>query len=409
MDLLARAAEGFRTVAFAANIKERALHFLGQWLGGGEFAGYKPQIEWLIEKGEWAGLLDRFYQILPFGTGGRRGAVGIGPNRMNLWTLGASVQGHCIYLKEKFPGAGPLRVVLAYDVRQFEDTRKNYDRSRPNPVLHLSSRAFAQHAAGVYAANGIQAHILPADSTRYLATPELSFTIRMLQAHGGLNISASHNPPDDNGGKFYDERGAQPVPPDDQIMADIVDQVTQIRSLPWADAQRSGRVQFLDDGPHAGYIDLIRRQRLVSPPRFDEIQIVFTPLHGVGAMTAMEAIVAQGFRVAPVEEQMTPDGQFPNVTKSREPEVPSARSGRASRFTGADLVLATDPDADRLGSMAPDSGKSTSSTATRSAIVTNFKSQARRDRDDAQRPIVLTTLVTASLVTKIGRHYGARS
>src|SRR5262249_1765110 len=153
---------------------------------------------------------------------------------------------------------------------------------------------FAQHAVGVYAANGIHSSILPTDSKRYLATPELSFTIRTLSAHGGLNVSASHNPPDDNGGKFYDERGGQPVPPDDQIMADLVDQVAAIKFLPWTDALRSGRVHMLDSGPHDGYIELCRRQSLVAPPRFDEFQVVFTPLHGVGAMTAMEVLLGQG-------------------------------------------------------------------------------------------------------------------
>src|SRR5262249_6823289 len=186
-------------------------------------------------------LLDRFYQILPFGTGGRRGPVGIGPNRMNLWTLGASVQGHCEYLKERFPGSGPLHVVLAYDVRCFRDRRRQYNPDLPNPALGLSSKDLAQYAAGVYAANGVHAHILPPDSKRYLATPELSFAIRHLRAHGGLNVSASHNPPDDNGGKFYDERGGQPVPPDDQIMADPADQVTAIKTLPWPATRRSGR------------------------------------------------------------------------------------------------------------------------------------------------------------------------
>lgn len=413
MDLLARAAEGVRTLPFAPQLKERALQFLGQWLSGAEFAGYRPQIEWLIEAGQWSNLLDRFYQILPFGTGGRRGAVGIGPNRMNLWTLAASVQGHCIYLKEKFPGVSPLRVVLAYDVRRFEDTRKNYDPKRPNPVLHLSSRDFAQHAAGVYAANGIQAYILPPDSARYLATPELSFTIRFLQAHGGLNVSASHNPPDDNGGKFYDERGGQPVPPDDQIMADIVDQVTQIRSVPWPDAQRSGRVLFLDDGPHRAYIDLIRKQSLVSPPRFDEVQIVFTPLHGVGAMTAMEALVAQGFRVAPVEEQMTPDGQFPNVTKTPNPEVSESmdRAEALAQKIGADLLLATDPDADRLGAMIPGSAERwrVLNGNEIGALLTHFKlSKLAESGEMPASPIVVTTEVTTNLITRIARHFGTQ-
>src|SRR5436305_3058924 len=161
MELLTRVAEGFQTIQADSAVKEQALRFLNQWLTGAEFTAYRPQLEWLIQQGQWAGLLDRFYQILPFGTGGRRGAVGIGPNRMNLWTLAASVQGHCEYLKERFPGEGKLLVVLAYDVRQFEDQRKNYNPALPNPVLHLSSKALARHAAEVYTANGIHAHILP--------------------------------------------------------------------------------------------------------------------------------------------------------------------------------------------------------------------------------------------------------
>src|SRR5881396_3790799 len=121
MELLTQTRSGFATIDADAALKERALTFLGHWLSAAEYAAYRPQLEWLIQTKQWPGLLDRFYQILPFGTGGRRGAVGIGPNRMNLWTLGASVQGHCEYLKERFPGIQPLRVVLAYDVRRFED------------------------------------------------------------------------------------------------------------------------------------------------------------------------------------------------------------------------------------------------------------------------------------------------
>src|SRR5207253_1975525 len=136
-----------------------------------------------------------------------------------------------------------------FDVRQFEDQRGIYNRDLPNPVLHLTSREFYQYAAGVYAANGIRSAILAPESKRYLATPELSFSIRFLKAHGGLNMTASHNPPDDNGSKFYDERGAQPVPPEDQLMSEFVDQVKTIRQLPWPEAVKSGKVQFLNDEP----------------------------------------------------------------------------------------------------------------------------------------------------------------
>src|SRR5580692_5520520 len=146
MDPLDRVVAGLVGLDADGKLKRQAITYLGQWLTRPEFAAYKPQLDWLIATERWSGLLDRFCQILPFGTGGRRGAVGIGPNRMNLWTLGASVQGHCAYLKERFPGLDRLQVVLAYDVRCFEDQRKQYNAALPNPVLHLSSRDLAHHA-----------------------------------------------------------------------------------------------------------------------------------------------------------------------------------------------------------------------------------------------------------------------
>src|SRR3954454_14410037 len=115
MPLLDQAADGLRSVAADPATTERAIAALGQWLTDSQFAAYRPQLEWLITEKKWSLLLDSFYQVLPFGTGGRRGHVGVGPNRMNPWTIGASVQGHCEYLKEKFPGVAPLRVVIAYD------------------------------------------------------------------------------------------------------------------------------------------------------------------------------------------------------------------------------------------------------------------------------------------------------
>jgi phosphoglucomutase/phosphomannomutase len=415
MDFLSEANKGFQTIPVDAAVKDQAFKHLRQWLTEPEFAAYRPQIEWLIQEKQWAGLLDRFYQILPFGTGGRRGAVGIGPNRMNLWTLGASVQGHCEYLKERFPGVRQLQVVVAYDVRRFEDVRKNYNPRLPNPVLHLTSRDLAHYAVGVYTANGVHAFTLPPGSKKFLATPELSFVIRYLKGHGGLNISASHNPPDDNGGKFYDERGGQPVPPDDQIMADLVDQVTTIKSLPWPDALRGGRVHFLDDSSHQAYIDLCRRQSLIAPPKTQEIQVAYTPLHGVGAMTAMEVLVHQGFKVLPVEEQMRPDGLFPNVTQAPNPEVPASmdRAEALAKKQNADLVLSTDPDADRLGAMIPTSEAPKNWRFVTgneiAALLTHFKlSKLARQGRLPRSPIVIKTEVTTGLITRIARHFGAQ-
>jgi phosphoglucomutase len=404
---------GFASIDADAVLKARALDAVAAWLTDPQFADYRPQLDWLIRQQQWSVLLDSFYQVLPFGTGGRRGSVGIGPNRMNLWTVGASVQGHCVYLKEKFPGVEPLRVVLGYDARRFLDQRKVYNPGLPNPVLGLSSRNLAEHAAGVYAANGVHVHVLPADSRRYVTTPELSFTIRLLKAHGGLNVTASHNPPDDNGSKFYDERGGQPVPPDDQIMSDLVDQVTHTKWLPWPEAQRSGKVHWLTDEPHKAYIDLCRRQSLVPPPRFDEFKLVYTPLHGVGGMNAGEVLDAQGFRPVVVPEQATPDGQFPNVTKSPNPEVPESmdRAVALGIKENADLVLATDPDADRLGAEAPDGrgGYRFITGNEIAALVTWFKlSKLQQAGRMPASPIVANSLVTTSLTTRIGRHFGAQ-
>jgi phosphoglucomutase/phosphomannomutase len=422
----------FRALNGDEALTDQAAKFLQQWLTQPEFADYRPQLDWLIDTRQWAGLLDRFYQILPFGTGGRRGAMGIGPNRMNRWTLGASVQGHCEYLKERFPGVVPLKVVVAYDVRRFEDQCRNYHPDFPNPVLHVSSRDLAHHAVCVYAGNGVHSHILPESSTSYLATPELSFAIRHLAAHGGLNISASHNPPDDNGGKFYDERGAQPIPPEDQIMAELVDQVTAIKSLSWKEAVRTGKVHFLEDTVHRAYLDLCRKQSLVRPPRRDEFKVVFTPLHGVGGMTALEVLREQGFHVLPVEEQMTPDGQFPNVTQSPNPEVPAALdlAENLARECRADLVIATDPDADRVGAMcpriSPEKGTHLVSGSRKRdaspfpgwryltgnelcALLVHFK--LRRLVEEGMlpnSPIVVKTLVTTGMVSRIARAFGAQ-
>jgi phosphoglucomutase len=416
MDLLAAARTGFQTIDADAALKEKALANLNTWLTHADFAAYRPQLEWMIASAKWSLLVDSFYQVMPFGTGGRRGSVGIGPNRMNLWTLGASVQGHCEYLKQRFPGVNPLHVVLAYDVRQFEDKRGVYNRDLPNPVLHLTSRNFCEYAAGVYAANGIHAHILPPDGKRFVATPELSFSIRYLKAHGGLNMTASHNPPDDNGSKFYTELGSQPVPPEDQLMSELVDQVTVIRNLPWVDATRGGKVHYLDDAPHRAYIELCRKESLIPPPKFDEIRVVFTPLHGVGGMCAGEVLEAQGFRPIPVVQQQTPDGQFPNVTKTPNPEVRECmdRAEEVAKEHSADLVLATDPDADRIGALAcrsPD-GKGDYRFITGNEIaslVTHFKlRELHRSGSLPPSPVVVTTEVTTGQITRIGRHFNAQ-
>lgn len=412
MELAAVINEGFAKVEAPAAVKAAALTNLTRWLTTVEFKDYQPQLEWLIGQKQFSGLVDRFFQILPFGTGGRRGAVGIGPNRMNAWTLGASVQGHCEYLRQRFPGK-PLQVGLAYDVRKFNDSRQQYCRDLPNPVLGLSSRSLAELAAEVYAANGIVAWILPRESRHFQATPELSYLIRYLGLDGGLNISASHNPPDDNGGKFYDERGAQPVPPDDQIMADLVEKVEKTRRISWHEGIRDKLIRFIDDAPHQAYIRVLEREALLDQPRAGEVSVVFTPLHGVGAMTAMEVLEARGFRVVPVAEQMEPNGQFPNVSKSPNPEVPESMDMAAALATErkADLVLSTDPDADRLGAMFPDAeGKFRFITGHQiAALLTCFKLEELRKLGKLKASnFVVRTRVTTSIINRMAAAAGVQ-
>ena len=196
-------------------------------------------------------------------------------------------------------------------------------------------------------------------------------------------------------------------------MADLVEQVAAIKELPWTEAVRGGKIHFLDDAPHKAYIEICRKQSLVKPPRFDEIQIVFTPLHGVGGMTALEVLTAQGFRVRPVEEQMEPNGQFPNVTQTPNPEFPASmdRALALAQSLKADLVISTDPDADRLGVLAPDeTGAFIFLTGNQiAALLTHFKlSKLAENGTMPRRPIVIKTLVTSNLVTRIARHFKAQ-
>jgi phosphoglucomutase/phosphomannomutase len=211
----------------------------------------------------------------------------------------------------------------------------------------------AAQAACIYAANGVEVHLLPPDGDRFMSTPELSFAIRRLEAHGGLNVSASHNHPDDNGGKFYTELGAQEVPPHDARMVEIVGAVDEVHTTSWEEALRSGRVHLLDDGLHESYL---REVSEVLRGTERGAKVVFTNLHGIGDQTAGEALERAGFEVHYVPSQRAHDGLFPGVQfRAPNPEYPSALGPAVelARRIGADLVLGSDPDADRIGAMAP--------------------------------------------------------
>jgi phosphoglucomutase len=407
--LLDAARAGFAGLSIDASFREAALENLATWLANPQVQDTLPQLEALIEAGKWDVLLDSFYQILPFGTGGRRGPVGIGQNRYNAWTLATSIQGHAQFLKDQADGDDPLSVVIAYDVRRYLDARGIYCSDLPNPLMGLTSRDFAEIAAGVYAANGVRSHILPQGSKTYVSTPELSFAIRVLGADGGLNVSASHNPSDDNGAKIYDREGGQAVPPWDEQLADLVNAVTEVRSLTYDEALAQGWVQELGTDVHAAYIQANVDVSL-RPERRD-CHVVFTPLHGTGDTTVAEVLAAAGFGVTLEPTQSPHDGAFSHVPFGvPNPEVPQSmdRAVALARELGADLVMSCDPDADRLGLVVRHGDDWRVMTGNElGTLVVRYLLEFRRSRT-GRAPIVIKTEVTSSLVARVARHHGAR-
>ncbi len=404
----ARAA--FESLPVRPEVREAALVNLRRWLGSDELAPYHAQIRSLEARGRWDLLLDSFWQVLPFGTGGRRGPVGVGPNRFNPWTLGASVQGHVAFLRDTVGPDVPLHVVIAYDVRRYRDANGVYDPAVPNPCLGLSSRDFAEIAAGVYAANGVTTTLLPPGSRTYVSTPELSFAIRFLRADGGLNVSASHNPPDDNGGKFYNARGGQEVPPNDERMAVHVDRVERVRSMPYADARAAGLVHDYTPDIHAAYIATNLGTSLRPDAR--SAKVVFTGLHGTGDTTVVDVLRAAGFSVEVEPTQAPHDGAFPEVPfRTPNPEVRQSmdRAVALAEKLGADLVMACDPDADRIGLVAR--GPTGAGGAFRfftgneiAALVAEYRLTHGRWTN----PIVMKTEVTSDLVRRVALRHGAQ-
>lgn len=332
---------------------EAAIAALREWTTEPQYAAYRPAIDDLIAREQWELLFDGFRQVLPFGTGGRRGAVGVGPNRINPVTVRDAVQGHCLFLRERFPGED-LRVVLAADVRAYHDVRGHYGPGTLGPLDGISSIDYCCRAAEVYAANGVEVFMEDPASGYYVSTPELSFLIRFKDAHGGLNMSASHNPPDDNGAKFYNREGGQEVPPHDQALVEAAARVEAVRAEPFEAATAAGRVTYLAAAEHEAYVD--HNVGLSLDPSLRGAKVAFSNLHGCGATTVLPVLRKAGFEVVIAEDQASMDGRFPTVPYlTPNPEVPSAmaRIVAVAEAAGADLALATDPDADRLGLAAP--------------------------------------------------------
>ena len=273
-------------------------------------------------------LIEAFYKDLEFGTGGLRGIMGAGSNRMNIYTVGAATQGLANYLKEAFADLPEISVVVGHDVRN-------------------NSRKFAEIVADIFSANGIKVYLF--DSFR--PTPELSFAIRHLGCQSGVNITASHNPKEYNGYKAYWADGAQIIAPHD---VNIIDNVNKIKGV--EDIKFQGdksKIEIIGEKMDADFLAAIKGLQL-SPEaveRHADMKIVYTPIHGTGVELIPRSLMNYGFRnIIHVPEQDVPSGDFPTVA-SPNPEVPSAMAMAIAKAkeTGADLVMASDPDADRIG------------------------------------------------------------
>ena len=298
-------------------------------------------------------LFDSFWQIVPFGTGGRRGRVGYGSNRINPTTIAITVQGHCDYLRSRFGSDNPLSVVVANDVRVFNDLAGTYKfLGSKHPLLGISSRQLGKLACEVYAANGINAYFAqPHQEMAVLSTPELSYLISRLKTVGGVNMSASHNPPDDNGIKVYDEHGSQPIAPYDQLLVESMERVREVRRVPFDTALKQGLIRAIPPELHRDYIGTYVSLFGEKSGVHSDLPVVYTPLCGCGLTTAGEVLTTLGFPVL-VPPDQRPDGSFGVIPfRAPNPEVPQATEP-AKEFAdsqGSGIVLSSDPDADRIG------------------------------------------------------------
>jgi phosphoglucomutase/phosphomannomutase len=332
---------------------ERAADLLQQWLSGRVPFAYPEIVSKHVDHGFVDLLFDCFWQVLPFGTGGRRGRVGYGANRLNPTTVAMTVQGHCQYLRAAFRDKPNLSVVVANDVRVFKDISGVYGfLGKNHPLLGVSSRSMARLACEIYASNGIIAYLAdPRADDAVLSTPELSFVIGKLNALGGVNLSASHNPPDDNGLKVYDEYGSQPIAPDDQRLVDAMNQVKDVKPLPFDDALSQGLIREVPKELHEEYVRTYQKLYGEIHTPLPDVPIVYTPLCGCGLTTVGHVLDRLGFPIlTPPDEK--PDGTFAVIPfKAPNPEVSQATEP-AKAFAdahGSGIVLSSDPDADRIG------------------------------------------------------------
>ena len=360
------------------------------WLNGSFDEATKNEIK-KLEAENPDELTEAFYRNLEFGTGGLRGIMGVGTNRINKYTIGMATQGYANYLKKTYPG-GETRVAIAHDSRN-------------------NSRRFAEITANVMAANGIKVFLF--ESLR--PTPELSFAIRHLGCQGGVVCTASHNPKEYNGYKAYWNDGGQLVPPHDKNVIAEVDKIASVDEVKWSlPAGQAGggedRIQLIGKDMDEAYWQMAKDLSVYPEviARQHDLKIVYTPIHGTGIMLVPELLKRYGFtNVTIVEEQAKPDGNFPTVVYPNPEESEAMSIGlKKAKAIDADILLGTDPDADRVGIAVKDhKGNWVLVNGNQTAVLAfNYLIEARKSKGLARaNDMVVKTIVTTDMINRIAK------
>lgn len=375
-----------------AKISASAVKNLQCWLTETRYADYVAGIVEHIDQEKWQKLDDVFWTVIPFGTGGRRGRMyPFGSNAINARTMGESAQGLADYVREVKPD-GPWKFAIAYDTRH-------------------RSREFAELCAGIMVANGFEVFFID----QYRSTPELSFLVRLKQCDCGIMVTASHNPPSDNAVKVYWSSGAQLIPPHDKAVIAKVDQVDQIEAVDFQQAVEDSKIHIVTAEADAALLAEHIKQSFDGPR---DLKVIYSPLHGVGEANVKTLLSAVGFEALEIyEPHREPNGDFPNVpghvSNPENVEIFGAIIEHAQK-NGADLIMATDPDCDRLGVAAPLTGDSTGPWATFNGnqigvLLADFVMEKRKaDADLTPDNYVVTTLVTTLMIKRICDAYGVK-